>query len=1055
MPLCPKCGEENAERARFCMACGVRLAVATGRERRKLATMLFCDVTGSTAMGERFDAEAVRALMLRYFEEMRAAIEGHGGAVEKFIGDAVVGVFGVPVAHEDDALRAVRAAAEMQERASRLNEEFERRFGLGIALRIGVNTGEVVTGEVSADRPMASGDPVNVAARLEQAAQPGDILVGEHTYLLTRDAVSLEPVEPLALKGKTEQVAAYRVRSVAAGGPEYVRRIDAELVDREAELEALEGAFASCLAERRCPLVAIVGEAGVGKSRLAAEFVRSATSGSTVLSGRCLSYGEGITYWPLAEAVRQAAGVDAADTPARARARIAELTRAAPHGETVAGLVAVAAGLSEASASPEEIAWAARRLLAALARERPVIFLLDDLQWAEPTFLALVDALAGMEAPVVLLALARPELLERPELKRRDETVVIRLEPLPADASAALVETTLGGGLSRDLRDYVIEAAGGNPLFLEELLAMLIDSGLLRRSDGGWVAAPDESAFPLPPTLEALLEGRLDLLDEEEREVLERGSVEGKIFRLETVEALSAPNELEGLPAALDALADKGLVHPTVLAGEPAFLFRHLLIRDVVYRGIPKKLRAELHERFAGWLVEKSGERAPELAEVIGYHLEQACSYRRELGPLDHEGEAVAQSAAARLEEAGFRALARGDVFAAINLLQRAVALLRDDDPARMRLLPELGAALAEAGSLSEAAGVLAEARRLAEAVGDERLEAHAHVEELVLGLQVDAGSAMAEAQHAGVRARRTFEEAGDDLGLCRLSYLQGQVHWLRGRAAAAEEAWERAASHARRAGDQRRLADILRWIPSAVLFGPTPAPEGIRRCEEIRQLLRGNLRAQSEILPALGGLHAMTGRFESARELLAESDAILEELGFTIHSAPEWAAFVALLEGDPATAEERLQAGYERLAAMGETQLLSTTAALLARAIYEQGRYDEAHAFTEASAEAAAVEDVVTQIAWRAARARILVGQGHLDEGERLAREAVALAEGTDLPSDRADALLDLAEVLRTSARPEEAGTAVRRALSLYERKGNLVGADKARSLLAELALV
>jgi class 3 adenylate cyclase/tetratricopeptide (TPR) repeat protein len=1036
------------------MACGVRLAVATGRERRKLATMLFCDVEGSTAMGERFDAEAVRALMLRYFDEMRAAIEGHGGAVEKFIGDAVVGVFGVPVVHEDDAVRAVRAAVEMQERAARLNEEFERSFGLGIVLRIGVNTGEVVTGEVSPDRPMASGDPVNVAARLEQAARPGEILVGEQTYLLTRTVVSFEPVESLALKGKSDHVAAYRLRSVVVDGQAQARQLDVELVDREAELAALEAAFASCLAERRSRLVQIVGEAGVGKSRLVTEFLRSA-SASTVLTGRCLSYGEGITYWPLAEALKQAAGVDAADTPDRARARIAELVTAGPDGETVAGLLAVAAGLSEARASPEEIAWATRRLLADLARERPVIFILDDLQWAEPTFLALVDTLAGIEAPVLLLALARSELPERPELGRHDEALSIRLEPLPADASAALIERTLTGGLPRDLRDHVIEAAGGNPLFLEELLAMLIDSGVLRRSDGGWVAALDESAFPLPPTLEALLESRLDLLDEVEREVMERGSVEGKVFRLETIEALSAPSELERLPAALDSLADKGLVHRTFLAGEPAFLFRHLLIRDVVYRGIPKRLRAELHERFAGWLEETASERTAEIAEVIGYHFEQACFYLRDLGRLGYEGETIVQRAASRLEEAGFRALARGDLFAAINLLQRAVALRHDDDPARVRLLPELGAALTEAGMLSQAAEILAEARRLTVAAGDGRLEARAHIEELVLRLQVQAGRAMAEARQAGVRARRTFEAAEDELGLCRLAYLQGQVHWLEGRAAAAEEAWERAASHARRAGDQRRLADILRWIPSAVLFGPTPAQAGIRRCEEIRRLLRGNLRAQSEILPALGGLFAMTGRFEPARELLAETDAILEELGFTIHSAPEWAAFIALLAGDPAEAEGRLRAGYERLTSMGESQLLSTTAALLARAIYEQGRYDEAYGFTELSAKAAAAEDIVTQIAWRAVRARILAGQGRIGEGEKLAREAAGLAERTDLPSDRGDAFLDLAEVLRTSARLEEAEAAVRRAISLYERKGNLVGAEKARSLLAQLAPV
>jgi AAA ATPase domain/Adenylate and Guanylate cyclase catalytic domain len=331
-------------------------------------------------------------------------------------------------------------------------------------LRIGINTGEVVTGELSADRPMATGDPVNVAARLEQAARPGEILVGEQTYLLTRDAVSFEPVEPLALKGKSEQVAAYLFRSVAVGPRANASQRDIELVDRDAELAALEAAFDSCVAERRCNLVEIVGEAGVGKSRLVAEFVRSRASSAAVLSGRCLSYGEGITYWPLAEALKQAAGVDASDTPDRARARIAELVAAGPDEEAVAGLLAVAAGLSEARASPEEIAWAARRLLVTLAREQPVVFLLDDLQWAEPTFLALVDSLAGLEAPVLLLALARSELAEQAELDGRDERVVIRLEPLPADASAALIERTLAGGLPPDLRDQMIDGRRQSPL---------------------------------------------------------------------------------------------------------------------------------------------------------------------------------------------------------------------------------------------------------------------------------------------------------------------------------------------------------------------------------------------------------------------------------------------------------------------------------------------------------------------------------------------------------------------------------------------------------------
>jgi tetratricopeptide (TPR) repeat protein len=441
--------------------------------------------------------------------------------------------------------------------------------------------------------------------------------------------------------------------------------------------------------------------------------------------------------------------------------------------------------------------------------------------------------------------------------------------------------------------------------------------------------------------------------------------------------------------------------------------------------------------------------------EIIAYHLEQACLYRRELGPPDEADVALAKQAATLLQKAALRALSRSDLFAAVNLLRRAVSILPENDPERAEMLPELGAALAEAGNLTEADVVLADALRSALLTGSERLRARTLVEQLVLRLQIDVPRAMTEVRAVGEDARSVFGEHGDELGLCRVSYLEALVYWFQGRSASAEGAWAQAAMHARRLGDERRLWDILRWLPSAALFGPTPAAEGIRRCEEIRERVRGNKRAEAEVIPALAGLYAMIGRFELAARLVEESEALLDDLGFTIHSVPEWAAFVSRLAGDPVDAERRLRAGYERLAEMGEVAILSTTSALLARALSEQGNDDEALAFTRESEKLAAPEDVVTQMVWRGVQARILAARGQIDEAHALALHAVALAEKTDFLSDHGDALLDLAEVLRVGNRLHETGVASRQALALYERKGNLIAAERAHSFLSALALV
>ncbi len=412
MPACLSCGTENAPGAKFCSECGAELAAPTpGREVRKTVTVLFCDVTGSTELGERLDPESLRSVMGEYFDRMQRVLEAHGGTVEKFIGDAVMAVFGIPVVHEDDALRAVRAAAGMRETLEELNADLQLRWGLRLRARIGVNTGEVVTGDPAGGKTLVTGDTVNTAARFEQAAQPDEILIGEDTYRLSRDAVRADPVDPLALKGKAELVGAYRVLDVRPGAPGRARRGDPPMVGRERPLRLLEDAFDSAVADRTSYLFTVLGTAGIGKSRLALEFLNSIDGAARVLRGRCLSYGEGITFWPITEMVTEAAGVVETDGPEEARAKVHALVGALPDGDQVAAHLATLIGLEVGPAEPP---WAVRRLFASLASGGPVVAVFDDIHWAEPALLDLIEHVAewSRDLPILLLCLARPEFLE-------------------------------------------------------------------------------------------------------------------------------------------------------------------------------------------------------------------------------------------------------------------------------------------------------------------------------------------------------------------------------------------------------------------------------------------------------------------------------------------------------------------------------------------------------------------------------------------------------------------------------------------------------------------
>ena len=616
MLICTSCGHDNGEGAKFCEECGAQLAAshAQSQEQRKTVTVLFCDLTGSTELGEALDPERLRAVLGQYFERMKAIVERHGGSVEKFIGDAVMAVFGVPVLHEDDALRAVRAAVEMRDALPEL----------GLQGRIGVTTGEVVTG--TAER-LATGDAVNVAARLEQAAQPGEVLVGEPTLVLVRDVADVEPIEPLALKGKSDPVPAYRLLSVR-DVPE--RRHGELFVGREREVAILEEAWACVGSEQRCELVTVLGDPGVGKSRLAAEILASIDA--TVVRGRCLPYGEGITYWPVVEVLKQ--------------------LDVRPRDEAAAVAIGSLLGETEAATTAEEIAWAFRKTLEQAAAKRPLVVVFDDIQWGEETFLDLIEhvVLLSSGASILLFCMARPELAEH----RPSWPVTLRLEPLGDED----VDELIPERIASELRGKIARAAGGNPLFIEEMLAM---------------AGEAQGDVVVPPTLQALLGARLDQLETTERSVLERGAIEGEIFHRGAVQALTS-DETQVTPR-LAALVRKALIRSdkTQLQGEDAFRFRHLLIRDAAYDALPKATRADLHERFASWL-EEHGNDLVELDEILGYHLEHACRYQAELGTAVDGN--LAASARRRLTAAGRRAQVRADYAAAASLFERAAALI-------------------------------------------------------------------------------------------------------------------------------------------------------------------------------------------------------------------------------------------------------------------------------------------------------------------------------------------------------------------------------------------
>ncbi len=1062
-PTCATCGSESEPDARFCRSCGSPLLAEEppAGEARKVVTVVFTDVADSTALSQRLDPESLRHLMSRYFEEMRTVLVRHGGTVEKFIGDAVVAVFGIPRLHEDDGLRAVRAAIEMQEALAALNEEFQRSFGTTLSTRTGVNTGEVLAGDPSHGQSFVLGDAANVAARLEQAAEPGEILIGQATHRLVREAVAVEEVGPLDLKGVARPVTAWRVLRVVPDATGWARRLDSALIGREQELELLVSRFDRTMETGACELVTLMGAAGVGKSRLGNELLSRLGDRATVIEGRCLPYGEGITFWPVTTVLRDAAGIIDRDPPDVARRKLSSLLTGADDAALIGDRLSALLGLGLATPGIQETFWAFRKLLEHLGTQRPLVAVFDDIQWGEPTFLDLLEYLVDwIQAPVLVLCLARPDLLETHPgwTKPRINTALITLEPLSEIEIDGLIHNLVGGTeLVPEARARIAEVAEGNPLFVEELLRILVDDGLLTRANGGWGVAGDLSAISIPPTIHALLTARIDRLEAEERAVAERASVIGRVFWWGAVSALSPSTVEPRLPSLLQTLIRKELIRPepSQVSQEDAFRFAHILIRDAAYHGIPKGLRAELHERLADWIEAAAKEVAGEYEEILGYHLEQAHRWLTELGPANERAGRLGRRAAAPLASAGRRAFARGDMPAAVNLLSRASSLLPQHDPERFELLPELALALLETGDFPRLEAVVDEMRSAATASRDPRLQAEA----LVLGLWVRLFTnpeGWAEiAERESMRAIAAFESLQDERGLAKSWSLLGLVHLTKTNFGPAEEAWLKAAAFAGRTGDLRGEMESLSWVPVCIWAGPTPADEGIRRCQDVLERARGDKKAMSSALFAQAELLAGLGRFEEARELIARAKALLQEIALTVWLGgplAQFAGWVELWAGDPVAAERELRHGYESLGEIGEMAWLPTVTGILAEVRLSQGEDGEAEALTAEIENVAGTEDVYSQVLWRGVRAKVLARRGQFDEAETLAREAVDLVGPTDFLHLHWLARMSLAEVLALAGRAREAQPVAAEALRLAEDKQHLVRAQRARELIEQL---
>jgi class 3 adenylate cyclase/tetratricopeptide (TPR) repeat protein len=1061
---CAACLAECAEQARFCAACGAELArPVPGGERRKVVTVLFCDITGSTALGEAMDVESLRALLLRYFSTVRACLERHGGTVEKFIGDAVVAVFGVPLAHEDDALRAVRAALDVRTELDLLNAALTTEVGVALTVRIGINTGEVVASAVpTAGQALVSGGTVNLAARLQQAAAPGETLLGLPTHALVEHAASTEPVPRLRVKGRAAPLPCRRLVGLRAAPAQPVRYPAVPLLGRHRELATLRLLLDAVTEDRVCHLGTVYGTAGIGKSRLVHEFLQHARgTGARVGVGRCEPYGAA-PLAPLGDALAEV-------TQAGAGVPAAAVEAAAP-------LLDGMRRTGYAGVDLDELAAALRRLIEALARDQPLVGALDNLQWAHPSLLDIVDRLAGTvcAVPVLLIAASRDELLEhRPdwgggklnasstELAPLGLATCQELAGTLAEVTAHRLVPAGGDGTGAPApADRVAAAAAGNPLFVEQLVAM----------------GADDLAAVFPPTVWALLAARLDRLPDAERSLLEWAAVLGD--RL----GAGVLAEVAGIAAAadhLDGLVRRRFLEPGRAGGadRPAAGYRFVspMMRDVVYAGLPKRLAAARHEQVAQWLAGAE----PDRDDLVGFHLGQAVDLLGRLGPLGPAGSALAARAADHLGRAGRAALSAADLVRAGDLVERALELEpggRDADrprpagqpgpaagadppvertAARLDLLLSRAEVLVATGRTGAAEQALTEVARRAGPAGRPVAAAQARLQLAALAADRTGPERLAEVARSTLP---TFEAAGDELGVARSWLRLAQASQARGQYGAAVTGYERASPPALRAGARLEQATILGNLAMALWLGPVPAGAAAGRCRQMLGLPAGDRPAVRVAVECpLAALLAARREPAAARAILLSAESTVTELGHAYAQAtvPLFRGTVELLAGDLAAAEHELSRSQRAFERIGDQGMLDWVAVELARVAVTAGRFGTARRLVEArpalrGLAAGGSPSGPQSVLAQSVLARCAAADGVVSVAGRLIGSAVLAAGRTDSPVIRATVQLDEAWVSGAAGRTEQAGRTAGAARESYAAKGHLVGAGWVDSFLA-----
>ena len=958
---------------------------------RKLATVLFADLVGSTQLLDGQDPEITRRRVTSFFDGVQRCIETHGGTVEKFAGDAVMAAFGIPIAHEDDADRAVRAGLGILDHVS----------DLGLEARVGIEAGEVVVDET--DSTFATGEAVNVAARLQQAAAPGEILMGESAHRLTVGRIEAESAGPLELRGFRNPIAAYRAIAVRDGQPHA--KVSAPFVGRLSELDLLQNTLARTIRDRRPHVFTVYGEPGVGKSRLIREFL-AGVEGTTILSGRALPYGEGVTYWPLAEMVKSAAGITDDDPMETAKQKLIECCG----DEAIAELLGLASGVMEAvegERGAPEIAWAAREFADELADVQPLIMVFEDIHWAEEPLLELIDHLAQWvrERALLILCLARPELLDvRPGWGGgRVRSTAIELEPLGRDDSEALADALLEEHqVSGNIRARLLDKAEGNPLFVEETVRMLLEQG----ADGG---------DRIPDSLQAMIGARIDRLPAGAKIVLQRGSVIGRTFWAGAIDHLSPEYDADELEDLLDDLLLRDLVtreERSTIGGEAAYRFKHVLIREVAYGGLSKSGRAEYHTRFAEWLREKADK---EVIEIRAYHLDQACLLYAELD--GHPPEELARTAAKALASAGKRALALESNLSARKLLLRSVEL--ESTLGRRFLAARAAWQLGDLPVVRDEMTVLvAEAA----AEGDRAIQSRA-----LTALSEVAASLDGELVRAAELADEALAvvEADDHDGRFRALDRRARVARWAGREAEAEEYLQQALEAARAAArkdHEARAALQLAGIYVGRMEEDKAAPlidRALALAEE-----SGSIVARASAAQSKGGLHRVRRQYEEAEGWLTKALDLYRETA----SVPEIAwtsrqlAQVAWETGNPVKAEKLFRESIRLLAPMKERGTLCESQRLLSQLLLAEGRIDEAEKFALAAGETVSAEDVTSRATTRVALAQVRAAQGRYEEADTLFAEAAEIIGTSEHCRILLDVLPPYADFLRGLERDAEA---------------------------------